>query len=361
MKIIVQIAALALTIIQATSQHNAYASTVLQPADTQEVMADTQESNPVAVDIREATIRVSRVLRPIDDLLDQSTRDANAKLALPALSELERLLAKDESNRDAQLRRIETLGMMVFLGDPKAEDFLKTIHTDSNDKELALRAELSRLTALVRRSSSDMQQQAKLVAQLEVIARKELLSNSVFHCMDQLIKDGSTETAIKYRLKQVIFNDCFSDDALVWKIKLQDESEVTLNGITTDGKSIDLKQYRGKIVVLMFWATWCPYCTKELPQVLAIEKSNKDNGVVFIGILTDDTPVNLEKFQKSNGYPNWPTIVRPREQSAKDFGLLTIPGICILNQDGRISARLDDYPPEDLEKIISQQVSQKGQ
>src|SRR5947209_738940 len=59
-----------------------------------------------------------------------------------------------------------------------------------------------------------------------------------------------------------------------------------LKGI--DGKTYKLSEFRGKVVVLNFWATWCPPCRKELPEYAEIQKEYADQGVQFIGIAVDE-------------------------------------------------------------------------
>jgi thiol-disulfide isomerase/thioredoxin len=69
---------------------------------------------------------------------------------------------------------------------------------------------------------------------------------------------------------------------------------------TIDGRSIKLSDYRGKVVVLDFWATWCPPCREGTPQLVRIANQSKARGVEVIGLHIDDrgrsSPADIRRF-----------------------------------------------------------------
>jgi thiol-disulfide isomerase/thioredoxin len=87
------------------------------------------------------------------------------------------------------------------------------------------------------------------------------------------------------------------------------ESPAELNLVDREGRKVHLKDYRSKIVVLNFWATWCGPCKDEMPMLIEVEKAWTQKGVVFIGASLDDkkTLNAIPEFIRKYGidFPVW--------------------------------------------------------
>ncbi len=103
-----------------------------------------------------------------------------------------------------------------------------------------------------------------------------------------------------------------------------------------DGREVDLVQLRGKVVLLDFWATWCPPCIEEIPHVReAYERYNKD-GLEIVGISFDADRQRLEDMVKREGL-KWPQYFDGGGRDAapgKDFGILHWPSMWLLDRNG---------------------------
>ncbi len=106
---------------------------------------------------------------------------------------------------------------------------------------------------------------------------------------------------------------------------------------SVDGKIIKLSDYKGKVVIIDFWATWCPPCRKGIPDLIAIQNEYAGK-VVVIGISVDregQTKQDVPGFIKSNGI-NYP-IVYFTDKVVNDFGgIEAIPTSFVIDKKGNI-------------------------
>ena len=106
-----------------------------------------------------------------------------------------------------------------------------------------------------------------------------------------------------------------------------------------NGVDVKLDSFKGKVILLNFWATWCPPCELEIPWLVEIQR-NHPNDVVVLGVSIDDTPDKLKPYAADKKM-NYPVLVgREREDVQDAFGpMLGIPVSVFIDRDGRISRR----------------------
>jgi peroxiredoxin len=103
------------------------------------------------------------------------------------------------------------------------------------------------------------------------------------------------------------------------------------------GKLVSLKDYRGKIVVLDFWATWCHGCKEEIPWFAEFERKYSDKGLSVIGVSLDEDGWKVVKpFTKAMAVSY--RIVLGNDSTAKEYGVGSMPDTFIIDRDGRIAA-----------------------
>jgi cytochrome c biogenesis protein CcmG, thiol:disulfide interchange protein DsbE len=103
-----------------------------------------------------------------------------------------------------------------------------------------------------------------------------------------------------------------------------------------DGAPISLSAYRGQIVVVNFWASWCyPACYEEAPVLEQNWRAYRERGVVVLGIAIQDTRAAMEKFIRDFGltFPNAPD---PSGKVSVDYGVYGVPETFFVDRQGRI-------------------------
>ena len=121
---------------------------------------------------------------------------------------------------------------------------------------------------------------------------------------------------------------------------------------TTDinGKEIKLSDYRGKVVILDFWATWCGPCIASMPHTNEVASTYRDQGVVVLGSCTSDTRGKFDSWVKANQekYPDFIFSHDAAERgetrvSRKLYGVSGIPTQFIIGRDGKVAAHSIGY------------------
>src|SRR5688572_17017125 len=109
--------------------------------------------------------------------------------------------------------------------------------------------------------------------------------------------------------------------AVSYKVTAVDKKQVKAEQMVDftwmeDGKEVKLSDYKGKVIVLNFWATWCPPCKKELPHLSQISTELKDKDFKMIGVSVDDNQEVLNSYLQSNGL-SYTVVFEPNELVGK--------------------------------------------
>src|SRR5579864_7810885 len=132
--------------------------------------------------------------------------------------------------------------------------------------------------------------------------------------------------------------------------------------IQDSDRSVTLSQLRGKIVVLNFWATWCPPCIEEMPSLVQLQKQFQDKGVTVLAVSVDEDASDYHKFLKDHGID----FLTVREGGTKTdtgvispiankYGTLKIPETYIIDRSGTVRRKfigaVDWKQPEIVEYL----------
>lgn len=130
--------------------------------------------------------------------------------------------------------------------------------------------------------------------------------------------------------------------------------DFTLSDI--NGKKITLSEMKDKVVMIEFWATWCPPCRQSIPDLNTIYEKYKDRGFVLLAISLDkgsDAQSNVMSFMKE--YPIAYTVLLDNGETGRKYGVNSIPTSFIIDKNGRIVNKHIGYSPNSA-NAISQEI-----
>ena len=113
---------------------------------------------------------------------------------------------------------------------------------------------------------------------------------------------------------------------------------------TLDGRSVSLAQYRGKVVLLNFWGTWCAVCRSEIPELIKLQKEYGNRGFTVLGIAMEDKKSDVVSYVAKPQFDidgqqvamNYPVMLGSDEVAAKFGGFLGYPDSFVISKDGEV-------------------------
>jgi len=122
------------------------------------------------------------------------------------------------------------------------------------------------------------------------------------------------------------------------------------------GKPAHLSDYRGKVVVLNFWGTWCPPCIEETPALNRLQRYIASRNGVVLGVAADEDPAVYEKFLKDNGvifqtYRD-PNTKNNHSPIAESYGTTMFPETYIIGRDGKIARKIVGFQEWDSPEML---------
>lgn len=104
------------------------------------------------------------------------------------------------------------------------------------------------------------------------------------------------------------------------------------------GKKVSLKDYRGKVVFLAFWATWCEYCREEIPAMESLYRDYKDKGLEIVAVNIKDKRADALAFIKKHRI-SYPVLMDPEGEVGLLYGAYATPTVYLIDRNGAVLAR----------------------
>jgi thiol-disulfide isomerase/thioredoxin len=124
-------------------------------------------------------------------------------------------------------------------------------------------------------------------------------------------------------------------------------------GHTTSGDEVLLTKYAGKVVIVTFWATWCPQCIKELPILEAVQNKAGKANIEVIAVNTEEAEVFRRAARVMRKTMQLDLVGDARGDAQKAYGVNGIPHMLIIGRDGRILQVHRGYSEDSLDEIVA--------
>jgi len=105
-----------------------------------------------------------------------------------------------------------------------------------------------------------------------------------------------------------------------------------------DGQEVSLEDYRGSVVLLNFWATWCAPCIEEVPALEAAYRARHEDGFVVLGVNFQESPQEIEPFVEAMDV-SYPILLDTNGQVMKTFRAVGLPVSLLIDEEGVIQVR----------------------
>lgn len=122
--------------------------------------------------------------------------------------------------------------------------------------------------------------------------------------------------------------------------------------VTLDGKSVTLSDYRGQVVFLNFWATWCPPCRREMPSMENLNKIMKEYEFAMLAVSVDKkSTYHVKSFIEKEGY-SFPVLHDITKEVARNYVVGGIPTTFVIDKNGIIANRLVGGRAWDSDNVV---------
>lgn len=125
-----------------------------------------------------------------------------------------------------------------------------------------------------------------------------------------------------------------------------------LAGANLRGGTINVRQLRGKVVLVVFWATWCRPCTEDLPRLRDAYEQHRAQGFEIVGVNLDATTDEIDAYLRQHRI-TWPQIYEPgglQSAPARNFGIVSLPTMFLVDQEGNVVSR--SVAADDLKTVL---------
>jgi thiol-disulfide isomerase/thioredoxin len=233
------------------------------------------------------------------------------------------------------------LAVLALAGDDNATRTLEQA-SGSVDATDALTAKLA-LSIRDWWSDQTVDAQQQVLTRLVDMAKADPKNDLIGRALIAVADHGAASEELARQARDTVANQMSGQFAIAYKaIPNKRGWPLVISGTTAQGKSFTTAPWKGKVVLVDFWATWCPPCRASLPHLVQLYHQYHDSGLELVGVSNDQQRSDLVEFLRQNPDMTWPQLFGPSSSSAhwnqitERFGINGIPTVYLIDRNGTL-------------------------
>jgi thiol-disulfide isomerase/thioredoxin len=353
-----------------------------QPAGAAQAAATTpggDKAKQIAVEIQKVGLELAPLFASPEDLFEPAKRQAAAPKAVPALRRMVKLLddliASRPSNAPQGQERTQLMALLSALGDKDASAKLAAMASSPVAGEAAAGRSAQLFAAWLLTDGNSAAQQ-KVVDDLAALAKKYPNEPTVAGAAIMLAGTTALDAQeTRQKVLAIVTGTLKSPAAAVAAKQIEATSAkfdarrkllalegkpLAFQGATPNGTVLSSDTYKGKVVLVNFWATWCGPCKEELPKLKKLYAQYHAQGLEIVGVSCDNDGQALVKFMGQNRDMTWPQLFDASQPGwhalANQYGINQIPAMFLIDRKGVLrSAEAHDKLDKLIPELIKEQ------
>jgi peroxiredoxin len=324
-------------------------------------------------DLQKENIEFQKAIGGPEGVLDPAKRKEGAPKVIPILKRMnalfdEAIIVEPAAKEEIAGAKLEFLTLLSAFGDAESATALGALAKGAGPQ--AVDAQAAQHVVSYLNAGKDEAAQLKVLDEVRKLAKANPKSDGVAQQVMKMSQMAPASKAVTDKAQDILVTDLTGEFATQVAERVKGERKmresvgkpVELTGTTVDGKTFTTRDWKGKVILVDFWATWCGPCIKELPRVKKTYLTHHAKGLEILGVSCDSDVEALKGFLEKNKDMPWPQLFDAKENPklewhpvAKAWGINGIPTMFLIDKKGvlrSVEARADFE--EEIPKMLEE-------